>query len=196
MESEELIALLNQHLSKKDYKEVLQLAYKSPEDNRTTDIIHFIVISLVGLGDYKSALAIIEDRDDYKNIEEDTVNQVMYRSKRIELAIEEVKLGNHDNEVVNELRENIEQLIANKLFREAMVLLKKLTEARKIRTTNIVWIGKLLNDIYFDADFIEHRNTFDRTLLSEIVYYYLKACKIFDPNYQEIQKALKDVKND
>ena len=114
----------------------------------------------------------------------------------IETSVEQVCNGKHSTKELAFIDKNTLQLILNKSFPAAIAQLKRLAEARKLKTVNILWIGEYLKNIYFIEEAKNHRNLFTKEVLSEILFYYLKSCKLFEPEYKIIQEAMKKIKSE
>ncbi|MEH0156114.1 tetratricopeptide repeat protein [Limibacter armeniacum] len=111
------------------------------------------------------------------------------RVKQLEDAFREISKGLHTSANINFLRNNIRQLIEHQCFEESIVQLRRATEVRKHKTTTILWIGQYLKEVYFSPYAEDYREHFDELLLDEILFYYLKSCKMFEKGFGEVQKA-------
>lgn len=112
----------------------------------------------------------------------------------ISSAVEEVVNGQHSTNNIVSVKQYTSDLILSGQFKTALNILHKLAVARKAKTTNILWIGNYLKDIYFHDDASELKSSFDKLLLDEILFYYLKACKLYEKGYSVIREELKNLK--
>ena len=167
------------------------------EENENDIVYYLLSVNYMKLGDIacaseniQQAIKIKADFLTYTNLLQE-IDSLLVKRKS---AIDQISGGQHDSEAIHFIKENMKQLIENRCFKAAKDQLSLLAIARKSRTTNILWIGDYLREIYFHpkADFL--RIEFDHLLLSEITFYYLKSCKLFEPEYEEIQGALKKIK--
>ena len=122
-------------------------------------------------------------------------NEYFAHSNKLRNAITEIENGEHTSDNINFARSNVQQLVDNKCFEEAIAGLSALAKARKAKTTNITWIGAALKDLYFHPEAEEYRDLFDDLAFEEMLFYYLKACKLFEPEYKVIQDAKKALKS-
>lgn len=108
-----------------------------------------------------------------------------------EQAMSEIAAGQHASDAINQWKQYIKTMIEQGLYESALRQLHRFAEARQIKTTNILWIGNYLKDVYFakEAQYLLPR--FERMLLEEMLFYYLKACKLFDPGYSVVKEAVK-----
>ncbi|MDW7692161.1 hypothetical protein R9C00_14530 [Flammeovirgaceae bacterium SG7u.111] len=112
---------------------------------------------------------------------------------QIETAIEEIRSGKHTTDNINYAKHVAEELMITLQFNQALELLGNLAEARQVKTTNILWIGSFLKDLYFNEKAKYLRETYTKSLLEEMLYYYLKSCKLFDPGYDIVKQHIKRV---
>lgn len=119
---------------------------------------------------------------------------VAFHQKQIENAFAEIIAGKHTSADIEFVRENTHALMDSGEFDQALAQLRRLAEARKAKTTNILWIGHYLKDVYFHPQAAHLRSQFDKLLIDETLFYYLKACKLQDPGYQQLRQALKDLR--
>ncbi|UZR94769.1 hypothetical protein [Chondrinema litorale] len=115
--------------------------------------------------------------------------------KKLDKALFDIADGEHNTDTINYTKSFIRQLIKNNQFSKAYEILHQLVEVRQANTTTILWIGSYLKDIFFDEDAIKVSQRFDKTALEEMLFYYLKACKLFDPGYQKIKETVKELEN-
>ncbi len=109
-------------------------------------------------------------------------------------AVNEIVDGQHSTPTILSVRQYVTDLITAARYEQALGILHQLAEARKAKTTNILWIGSSLKDIYFEEEAEQYRSQFDKLLLDEILFYYLKACKLYEKGYSVIREALKEWK--
>jgi len=115
--------------------------------------------------------------------------------RQIESALEEIKVGKYSTENINFLKSSIENLMEAKSYETALDLLKQLAIARQVKTTNILWIGAYLKDLYFNEEAKVLKPKFDQLMMEEMLFYYLKSCKLFDPGYNQIKEDIKALKS-
>lgn len=128
-----------------------------------------------------------------KNMESNSKTLSGLSEKKLEQALFEITDGQHSTENINYVKSHIKQLIKQKDFKEAYQLLHQLLEARQTNTTTILWIGSYLKDIFFEEDAQKVAKDFDKMALEEMLFYYLKACKLFDVGYQKVKDAVKEL---
>ncbi len=121
-------------------------------------------------------------------------NEYHSQHRKLENAINQISAGQHTTPDVNFMKANTKQLIEAECFEEAIRQLSELSEARKQKTTNILWIGNYLKDVYFHPNAKAYQSRFDDLLFEEMLFYYLKACKLFEPEYKIIQEAKKKLR--
>ena len=112
-------------------------------------------------------------------------------NQKLEQALFEITDGQHSTEAIGYIKSFIKQLIKQGDFHVAYNTLHQLVEARQAKTTTILWIGSYLKDIFFNENATDISSTFDKAALEEMLFYYLKACKLFDPGYQKVKDAVK-----
>jgi len=106
-------------------------------------------------------------------------------------ALAEIKEGKHNTDNINHLKASTHQLVMEEKYDAALEVLADLAKARQVKTTNILWIGSYLKDIYFQETAKSLKDKFDKVLLEEMLFYYLKSCKLFDPCYEKIREHIK-----
>ncbi len=111
--------------------------------------------------------------------------------QQLEKALEEIKEGKHSTSSINFAKDHIGLLVESQQFDDALKHLHELAEARKLKTTNILWIGGYLKDLYFHDNGTHLKEKFDKLLLDEMLFYYLKSCKLYEKGYQDVREALK-----
>ncbi len=116
--------------------------------------------------------------------------------KKLEQALFEITDGQHSTDCISYVKSYTKQLIKNQEFAEAYNVLHKLLEARQANTTTILWIGSYLKDIFFNEKATETAKKFDKMALEEMLFYYLKACKLFDPGYKKVKDAVKELEEE
>ena len=121
-------------------------------------------------------------------------NEYQAHLNRLNKALLLIADGQHASDEINFAKSNTVTLIDSQCFEPAIVQLTKLSEARKAKTTNILWIGSLLKDVYFHSNASNYQNIFTDLLFEEMLFYYLKSCKLFEPEYKKIQEAKKALK--
>lgn len=149
-------------------------------------------------GELELAVSVLEQGVGlHANISELVQRRNEYNSHvhKVHKAIELITNGQHTTPEINFAKANTGQLIDNKCFDTALKQLSDLARARKAKTTNILWIGNFLKDLYFHPNAEHLRGQFDDLLFEEMLFYYLKACKLFEPEYKIIQDAKKALKN-
>lgn len=148
-------------------------------------------------GELKMAVSILQQGiDSHSSVSELVQRKNEYGSHvaKVERAIELITNGQHTTPEINFAKSNTGQLIENKCFDTALSQLSSLAMARKAKTTNILWIGNYLKDLYFHPNAERIQEEFDDLLFEEMLFYYLKACKLFEPEYKVIQEAKKALK--
>ena len=118
-------------------------------------------------------------------------NEYHSQQRKLENAIEQISDGQHTTPDVNFMRSNTKQLMEFGNYEKAIDQLSELSMARKQKTTNILWIGNYLKDIYFTPEAEPLHHKFDDLLFEEMLFYFLKACKLFEPEYKMVQDAKK-----
>ncbi|MGB0524046.1 MAG: tetratricopeptide repeat protein [Flammeovirgaceae bacterium] len=136
-----------------------------------------------GVGQHTSISELVQRRNEYQS-----------HVNKVEKAIELITNGQHTTPEINFAKSNTGQLIENNCFETALKQLSDLARARKAKTTNILWIGNYLKDLYFHPNAEHLKGEFDDLLFEEMLFYYLKACKLFEPEYKVIQAAKKALK--
>lgn len=116
-------------------------------------------------------------------------------TKKLEQALFEITDGQHSSESISYIKSFIKQLISDGDFKQAYQILHQLVEARQAKTTTILWIGSYLKDIFFNENAVDVSGNFDKVAMEEMLFYYLKACKLFDPEYQKIKDAVKELED-
>ncbi len=111
-------------------------------------------------------------------------------------AVEEITEGRHSTPAILAIKQYTGDLITTAQYEAAIRILQQLADARKAKTTNILWIGSALKDIYFAEDATHTKPSFDRLLLDEMLFYYLKACKLYEKGYSIIRQDIKNLKED
>lgn len=109
----------------------------------------------------------------------------------LEEALHQIREGQHVSDQIQFVKNSVSSMLGTGLYAEALSMLRELTEARKAKTTNILWIGNYLKDLYFAEGALYLRQAFEKFLLDEIIFYYLKACKLYEPGYQLIREEIK-----
>jgi len=109
-------------------------------------------------------------------------------------AVAEIMDGQHSTNHINSVKQYIHDLILSAQYELALNILYKLAEARKAKTTNILWIGGFLKEIYFNEDASSLKTSFNKLLLDEIVFYYLKSCKLYEKGYNIVRDEIKNLK--
>ncbi|WP_169513417.1 hypothetical protein [Flexithrix dorotheae] len=169
---------------------------ESPEEENS-EILNILANAYFEVGDIPNAVTEIDHAlalsPDKGSLQQNKKNFMQFQAV-LNTAIEEVRAGKHSTDNINYFKSNISQLISQECFETAINQLKLMAEARQAKTTNILWIGSSLKDIYFNDKAIMFKDKYDRTLLEEMIFYYLKSCKLFDPGYQQVQGALKKLK--
>ncbi|MEN7548883.1 hypothetical protein AAG747_13255 [Rapidithrix thailandica] len=145
------------------------------------DIIRSEKIAAQGLESYSDSDILQEIYNNSKN----QLNQIL-------LAIRQIEDGQHTSAEINFIKANTELLIKNQQFEQAIDQLSLLADARKAKTTNILWIGQYLKEIYFEPAAEVHKHKYTKLLFEEVIFYYLKACKLYEKGYQEIREAAKN----
>jgi hypothetical protein len=121
-------------------------------------------------------------------------NEYYSQMKKLDNALLQIAEGQHTTPDVNFIKTNTRQLIDAACLLEAVQQLRALAVARKQKTTNILWIGHYLKDVFFHPQAEPVKPLFDDLLFEEMLFYYLKACKLFEPEYKLIQEAKKLLK--
>lgn len=192
---DKLLALGQEQFEKQSYQEAIKFALEAVNIiNDQANVYELLGRCYFTCGEFaaslnaaKKGIALQADNPLFSQLEQTIVKLV----ESIETAIEQVSGGKHSTKELAFIEKNTLQLIEYKSFSAAVAQLNRLSEARKLKTVNILWIGEYLKNIYFIADSETHRNLFTREMLSEILFYYLKACKLFEPEYKIIQEAMK-----
>jgi hypothetical protein len=109
----------------------------------------------------------------------------------IQQAIQEITSGQHATDAISFLKANIRGLLDNHRFDTALALLHQTSIARQAKTTNILWIGSYLKDLYFNDRAENLKQKFDKLLMEEMLFYFLKSCKLYDPAYAVIKNDIK-----
>ncbi|MFT6960898.1 MAG: tetratricopeptide (TPR) repeat protein [Flammeovirgaceae bacterium] len=137
-----------------------------------------------GVGEFPEEIQLLQRKNEYFS-----------HTKRLEKAVQQIADGKHTTDEINFAKSNITQLVDHKCFEVAIERLRLLANARKSKTTNILWIGNCLKDLYFHPEAEECKDQFDDLLFEEMLFYYLKSCKLFEPEYKLIQQAKKELKD-
>ena len=180
------------------YEKVIELY--TAEDVNPSSVEEGLLLcrSHLAQGDFKGALMCAKTLLT-RGFKDQTIISIIesYEShvETLDAGIHQIEEGKHSSTEINFLKESTSKLIENKAFIAAITQLRKLAEARKAKTTNIIWIGQFLKDIYFEEDAKNVHDYFDeKFLLDEILFYYLKACKLFEPGYKVVQDHAKAIK--
>ncbi|MBX2841176.1 MAG: hypothetical protein KTR26_05365 [Flammeovirgaceae bacterium] len=180
------------------FKSLIEMYNKiENKEDENSEIIGILANAYFEVGDIPNA---VNEIDHALSITPDKGN--LLQNKRsfmqfqavLNTAIDEVRAGKHSTDNINYFKSNISLLVAQECFETAIDQLKMMAEARQTKTTNILWIGSSLKDIFFNDKAIMFKDRFDRPLLEEMIFFYLKSCKLFDPGYQQVQEALKKLK--
>ncbi len=193
----ELITSAKDYCDHEHFQEAIHELQKIPNADKNGKAYQLLTASYVKLGDIDSAMKNIEQavaEESGEPIYASLLAEVQELLTKRNLAVTQIEEGRHNSEAIQFAKENSKELIENCCFDAAKDQLTLLAAARKVKTTNILWIGNYLKDIYFHPKAAYIKEHFSRLLLSEITFYYLKACKLFEPEYKEIQEALKKVK--
>lgn len=181
----------------KKYKEALALLEGVGEDGHSIDYYLLLSKAVHGRGMLAEAVEVLDKAMRKFGSEaqlQQKRNEYYSQHKKIENGLEQIGDGQHSTPDVNFVKANTKQLIEQECFEAAVAQLSALSAARKLKTTNILWIGNYLKDLYF-APGAEHiRSQYDDLLFEEMLFYYLKACKLFEPEYKIIQEAKKALK--
>ncbi len=180
------------------YEKVIELYSKEEFNPTSIDEGLLLCRSHLAQGDFKGALLCAKKMIS-KGFKDPTLLSIVesYEShvKALDMGVSQIESGLHTSEEINYLKESTSKLIENKAFLAAITQLRAFAEARKAKTTNITWIGQYLKEVYFHEDATSLRHLFDeKLLLDEILFYFLKACKLFEPEYKVVQEHMKAVK--
>lgn len=121
-------------------------------------------------------------------------NEYASHVNKLNKAMELITNGQHTTPEINFAKTNTGQMIDHGAFEAALQQLRDLAKARMAKTTNILWIGNYLKELYFHPQAAHLKSEFDDLLFEEMLFYYLKACKLFEPEYKVIQAAKKALK--
>jgi tetratricopeptide (TPR) repeat protein len=178
--------------NQKQYQEVVALLEQY--NSLSSDQLLLFASAYAEQGETHKALDICElgHKQFPGNDEINRLKQLLDRqSHLIEQGLAEVTSGHHSSDNISFLKQHTKQLIEHGRFESGLKQLHQLAEARQAKTTNILWIGNYLKDIYFEPNAASLLPLFDRLLLEEMLFFYLKSCKLFDPGYQKVKEAIK-----
>lgn len=186
------------HIADKQFDEAIQLlAGEVDAAERSADYYLLLSRAIHAKGLLAKAVSAL-DEGIAAGLEESPLihkrNEYHSQQRKVENAIEQIANGQHTTPDVNFIKSNTKQLIEFGSYEEAIDQLSELSVARKQKTTNILWIGNYLKDIYFIPEAQPLQPKFDDLLFEEMLFYYLKACKLFEPEYKVIQEAKKALK--
>jgi len=194
-----LFVQVQEQIAEKQYNEAIQALETSVvPDERNPEYYLLLSKAIHAKGLLAQSVEIL-DEGMSKNFEDSPLihkrNEYHSQQRKLENAVEQVGNGQHTSPDVNFIKSNTKQLIEAGCYEKAIDQLSELSIARKQKTTNILWIGNYLKDVYFlpDAEIWHHK--YDDLLFEEMLFYFLKACKLFEPEYkiiQEAKKALRD----
>jgi predicted Zn-dependent protease len=192
--------LTNQALTyfeSKNYGQAIQLLNNALSNGETDAATHHLISqSYLAVGDVQKAYAHAKSAFDESDQEDEFkkyLAQCLRKKESIDSAVAQIAKGMHSTPEIEYAKSNTEQLLEHRAFEQAINQLRKLAEARQARTTNILWIGQCLKKLYFEPEAETLRPQFDKFLLDEIVFYYLKACKLHEQGYQIVREASKEV---
>ncbi|PWJ44024.1 hypothetical protein [Sediminitomix flava] len=188
-------------IRKHNYKEAQEILINvlKADQKHSPKIFELLSDCYFGMGDIREAVAAAE-LGIREAITEGNLRSTLFSHQqglnKINEGLKEVKAGGYNTEAILFIKDNCKKLIANECFEVAIYQLRNLAEARMIKTTKILWIGQLLKEVYFSSKAKKLRAEFDELLLSEILFYYLKSCKLFEPEYNVVREELKKVKSE
>ncbi|GAB4333115.1 MAG: hypothetical protein OHK0038_09120 [Flammeovirgaceae bacterium] len=186
------------YYEQRQYDKAIELAKGTLEEGNTPLEVGLLLCrSYLAQGDFKNALETAKNL--IKQGHQDKTLQAIVSSyeshlSHLERGMQQIREGQHSSDDINALKESSWKLIENKAFYAALSQLRLLAEARKAKTTNILWIGQYLKEIFFADEAQDLRPKFDKLLLDEILFYYLKSCKLHEKGYTIVREAVKALK--
>lgn len=186
------------YYEQRQYDKAIEIAKETfGANNASLEVGLLLCRSYLAQGDFKNALNtakyLLQQGHDDKTLLA-IVSSYESHLVHLERGLQQIREGQHTSEDITLLKESCAKLIENKAYYAALSQLRLLAEARKAKTTNILWIGQYLKDIFFAEEAQELRSKFDKLLLDEILFYYLKACKLHEKGYQIVREAIKNLK--
>lgn len=186
------------NIAEKLYDEAIsKLRQRVPASERSTDYFLLLARAIHAKGLIKESVSILDEGLATLESESPLMhkrNEYHSQQRKLENALDQIASGQHTTPDVNFMKSNTRQLIESESFEAAIRQLNELSVARKQKTTNILWIGNYLKDIYFHPNAKAFQDRFDDLLFEEMLFYYLKACKLFEPEYKIIQDAKKQLR--
>ncbi len=183
------------HIASQQYNEAIALLNSEiATEDRNTDYYLLLSRAMHTQGLLEQAVAILNEGIDADKADSPLIhkrNEYQSQYRKLENAIEQIGNGQHTTPDVNFIKANTKQLMESGNYAQAIDQLSALSMARKQKTTNILWIGNYLKDIYFTPEAVALHPKFDDLLFEEMLFYFLKACKLFEPEYKIVQEAKK-----
>lgn len=195
----EYLPLAQKYFSQAEYPQAEALLQQAlTVQPPTADLYALLSKCLLAMGDYRKAQQLVEQAT--MALGEDIhLEEVRYfcqiRINKEHTSLQEIREGKYNTPAINALRQSVQDMIANGRYEAALQLLRCITEARKVKTTTIIWIGQLLKELYFahpEAAYL--RYSFDELLLDEVLFYYLKTCKMHEKEFREVQSHRQQVR--
>jgi hypothetical protein len=193
-----LLEEATKYYEQRQYEKAIEVAKGTLEGgNIPLELGLLLCRSYLAQGDFKNALetakSLLKQGHDDKTLQA-IVSSYESHLAHLERGMQQIREGQHSSDDINALKESSWKLIENKAFYAALSQLRLLAEARKAKTTNILWIGQYLKEIFFAEEAQDLRTKFDKLLLDEILFYYLKACKLHEKGYNVVREAVKGLK--
>ena len=186
---------IHTHFQSENYAQVIcLLEAEIKKGNEEGDIYHLLSQSYMAVGNIGHACIYAEKScllDPDAVLLREHLHACKEAKHTINSAIAQITDGEHNSKQINFVKANTLQIIESKDYQLAIAQLYRLTKARKAKTTNIIWIGGYLKNVYFHTEATMYQALFDKILLDEIVFYYLKAGKLYEKGYQVIRDAIK-----